>query len=76
MEEMARELAALRALNGGQLGNGAARRPIQTIQHAQVPNKPWVPAAAAGPRNSAPPAAPVAAKTKGTDPLAKLKKKK
>jgi len=67
----ARELDSLRALNGGQLGNGAARRPVQTIQHAQVPNKPWVPAAA---RTSVPPVAPVTAKTKSNDPLAKLKK--
>ena len=66
MEEMARELAALRALNGGQLGSGATRRPVQTIQHVQVPSKPWVPAAAAGPRGSAPPAplAPPAAAAK------------
>ena len=70
MAEMARELAGLRALNMGHLGNGATRMPVQAIQHAQVPSKPWVPAA--GPSTSFPPAA---AKSKKSDPLAKLKKK-
>jgi hypothetical protein len=75
MEEMARELVSLRALNGGQLGNGVARRPTQPVQHAQVPN-PWVPAAAVGPRTSAPPAAAAKAVTKQLDLNKKLGKPK
>ena len=86
MEEMARELAGYRALNAGQLG-AHKNRPLP--QHAQVPTAGWRPPgaaiapplasaaaprgpSAAGPSTSFPPAA---AKSKKSDPLAKLKKK-
>ena len=86
MVEMARELAGYRALNAGQLG-AHKNRPLP--QHAQVPTAGWRPPgaaiapplasaaaprgpSAAGPSTSFPPAA---AKSKKSDPLAKLKKK-
>jgi hypothetical protein len=86
MEEMARELAGYRALNAGQLGDHK-NRPLP--QHAQVPTAGWRPpgaaiapplASAAAPRgpSAAGPSTlfpPAAAKSKKSDPLAKLKKK-
>ena len=73
MEEMARELAALRALNGGQLG-ARQNRPVPS-QHVAVP-LPWVPS---GPSTSAAPPSgrpPAAAAKKPSDPLAKIGKRK